>query len=559
MDIHRRGVWHRDIKPENVLVGADGLPRLADFGLAHLSPRHHARPTPRDSLSTTLGTGSVRYLAPECLPLPRNQGTAYDCGKADVWSLAILVVNCVAAQCVWEVADEERDEGYRGFVNCGSKAIWLRRHVGMGRRAAEWVVKALEGKETRVGVEEWLEELEEGVRAGGWRWRDIAGQEDSDGEWGSARTSRTSVPHHASPGPTTPPRHRTPVAQSITPRSYVTARSWTKAHGLSGVSWADAASDDGTDSDGEGEGNGFWNHVPVFGSGGEEEEEEAEVGGGRGDAGGMGGAQGRRTSVADVFAFDVADEEEFELARSGGGAGAAYGANVHGETEVDSATGYYVPLRDGPGVVRRVGRAGRGVVEGDADAVVGNRDGKEDGVPAEGAEEAQQEAKKKKKKKRAKSGSRAGGGGGDAGSEKEGGLGGVADEGETEHAMDHQAPGVDKKLETKEERKARRKAEKDMVAAGAVHSVVVDGVAVAEGKGNVGRGDAVSVSAAEGVPVDKEVKKKKKHKRKGSTAEEAVQGTGLAAVVVSSVTAAGEAVPVKSGGETPAKTKSAKV
>ena len=50
---HQRGVVHRDYKPENILIGADGVSKLTDFGLA---VRTGDRPVP---------AGTLLYVAPE--------------------------------------------------------------------------------------------------------------------------------------------------------------------------------------------------------------------------------------------------------------------------------------------------------------------------------------------------------------------------------------------------------------------------------------------------------------------------------------------------------------
>ncbi|MBS2013917.1 MAG: serine/threonine protein kinase [Deltaproteobacteria bacterium] len=58
---HAVGLVHRDISPQNILVGSDGIGRVADFGVAKIS---------RDGMqSTSDGTlkGKLAYMAPEYL------------------------------------------------------------------------------------------------------------------------------------------------------------------------------------------------------------------------------------------------------------------------------------------------------------------------------------------------------------------------------------------------------------------------------------------------------------------------------------------------------------
>jgi eukaryotic-like serine/threonine-protein kinase len=57
---HRQGIVHRDIKPENImLTAAEGVPKVADFGLAR------AFADSRVSQAPGTVTGTVQYLAPE--------------------------------------------------------------------------------------------------------------------------------------------------------------------------------------------------------------------------------------------------------------------------------------------------------------------------------------------------------------------------------------------------------------------------------------------------------------------------------------------------------------
>ncbi|MFG1811539.1 serine/threonine-protein kinase [Streptomyces sp. NPDC049040] len=69
---HRHGVVHRDIKPTNLLLGEDGIVKIADFGIARLLDESAAALT-----LTGQVMGTSLYLAPECA-LGRAAGPASD-------------------------------------------------------------------------------------------------------------------------------------------------------------------------------------------------------------------------------------------------------------------------------------------------------------------------------------------------------------------------------------------------------------------------------------------------------------------------------------------------
>ena len=79
---HRAGIVHRDLKPANVLLGADGRPRVVDFGIARFVGGHSEPPPAADDDVALVGTPS--YMAPE-------QWRGEDGPETDVWAVGLIL------------------------------------------------------------------------------------------------------------------------------------------------------------------------------------------------------------------------------------------------------------------------------------------------------------------------------------------------------------------------------------------------------------------------------------------------------------------------------------
>lgn len=79
--IHRSGVVHRDLKPQNILVNADGVIKVADFGIAALRRQDHADSSPDHGVALPRLDDSVTSSPPDdsvATPRPRPAATLTD-------------------------------------------------------------------------------------------------------------------------------------------------------------------------------------------------------------------------------------------------------------------------------------------------------------------------------------------------------------------------------------------------------------------------------------------------------------------------------------------------
>src|SRR5215468_10388285 len=87
---HEKGITHRDLKPANIMVTAQGVVKVLDFGLAAVAQSFSGDPSTSPTLTispTQAGMilGTAAYMAPE-----QARGKAVD-RRADIWSFGVVV------------------------------------------------------------------------------------------------------------------------------------------------------------------------------------------------------------------------------------------------------------------------------------------------------------------------------------------------------------------------------------------------------------------------------------------------------------------------------------
>jgi serine/threonine protein kinase/tetratricopeptide (TPR) repeat protein len=80
---HRKGVIHRDVKPSNILITAQGVAKLLDFGIARVAGSELTR--------EGVMPGTVAYMSPE-----QTRGEIID-HRTDLWSLGVVLCEMLTA------------------------------------------------------------------------------------------------------------------------------------------------------------------------------------------------------------------------------------------------------------------------------------------------------------------------------------------------------------------------------------------------------------------------------------------------------------------------------
>lgn len=95
--LHRNGIIHGDIKGNNIVVGADGIAKLIDFGASFFASEGQPKELE--------GLGPVRWKAPECLP-DKEAPVSPPTLASDVYSFGMCIIEAVSGEAPWGTLDD---------------------------------------------------------------------------------------------------------------------------------------------------------------------------------------------------------------------------------------------------------------------------------------------------------------------------------------------------------------------------------------------------------------------------------------------------------------------
>jgi len=124
------GIVHRDVSPQNVLIGADGITRLIDFGIAKAAT-HHAVTEPG------IIKGKAAYMAPEQL---RSETVSR---QSDVFATAAVLWEMLAGRAL---IDEHPGNRLLARMTQGEKVAPSRHRADVDARLDRVVMRGLELK-----------------------------------------------------------------------------------------------------------------------------------------------------------------------------------------------------------------------------------------------------------------------------------------------------------------------------------------------------------------------------------------------------------------------------
>src|SRR6185369_7123298 len=83
-----KNLIHRDVKPDNILITKEGIPKLADLGLAKIQDDENARLT-----QTGIVMGTPHYMAPEQALGEKDLDI-----RADLYALGLVLYRCLTGE-----------------------------------------------------------------------------------------------------------------------------------------------------------------------------------------------------------------------------------------------------------------------------------------------------------------------------------------------------------------------------------------------------------------------------------------------------------------------------